>query len=298
MKTIVGLFKLMRPKQWLKNTFLFAGVIFSKLFTVPAALLNSLLAFGIFCLLSGAVYAFNDAVDVERDRAHPKKKNRPVASGVISRPLALGWSFILAVGGLAAAWFINQSFFIVGAAYLALNLLYSFWGKRVVILDVFLIAFGFVLRAVGGVEALVELSPGLTFSTWFLGVTLFLALFLGLEKRRAELKSLAAGAATHRETLSQYTVHLLDQMSAIVTSATVVSYSLYTMWPSTVANFGTEALIYTVPFVLFGIFRYLYIVEKHNLGGNPSSILAKDVYLLVDVLLWVVAVVLIILFKP
>ncbi len=298
MKTIVGLLRLMRPKQWLKNTFLFAGVIFSKLFTVPAALLNSLLAFGIFCLLSGAVYALNDAVDAERDRAHPEKKNRPVAAGVISRPLAFGWSFILAVGGLTAAWFINQSFFIVGAAYLALNLLYSFWGKRVVILDVFLIAFGFVLRAVGGVEALVELSPGLTFSTWFLGVTLFLALFLGLEKRRAELKSLAAGAATHRETLSQYTVHLLDQMSAIVTSATVVSYSLYTMWPSTVENFGTEALIYTVPFVLFGIFRYLYIVEKHNLGGNPSSILAKDVYLLVDVLLWVVAVVLIILFKP
>ena len=298
MKTIVGLLRLMRPKQWLKNGVLFAGVIFSQLFTIPAALLNAAAAFGVFCLLSGAVYALNDAVDAERDRTHPEKKNRPVAAGVVSRPLAFIWSFLLAAGGLTAAWFITQSFFVVGAAYLALNLLYSFWGKQVVILDVFLIALGFVLRAVGGIEALVEISPGLTFSTWFLGVTLFLALFLGLEKRRAELKTLEAGAATHRKTLSQYTPHLVDQMSAVVTSATVISYCLYTMWPSTVANFGTEALIYTVPFVLFGIFRYLYDVEKKNLGGNPSAILAKDVYLLVDVLLWVVSVVLIILFKP
>ena len=298
MRKLIGLLRLMRPRQWLKNVVVFAGVVFAQLYTSPAALLRSLLAFGIFCLLSGAVYALNDAVDAERDRSHPHKKNRPVASGLVSRPLAYVWFIVLAAGGLAAAWTVTSGFLIVGAVYLGLNLVYSFWAKKVVILDVLLVAFGFVLRAIGGVEALVDFSPGLKSSPWFLAVTLFLALFLALEKRRAELKSLAEGAETHRKTLSQYSTRLLDQMSGVVTTATVVSYSLYTLWPSTVDRFGTEGLIYTVPFVLYGVFRYLYDVEQRRLGGNPSAILSKDISLLVDVLLWAAAVVLIIHFKP
>ncbi len=298
MQRLIGLIRLMRPKQWLKNVVLFAGVVFAELFTSPTALLRSLAAFGIFCLLSGAVYALNDAVDAERDRSHPYKKKRPVASGLIPRSLAYVWFFVLAAGGLFAAYTVTTGFFIVGAAYLALNLIYTFWAKKVVILDVLLIAFGFVLRAIGGVEALVDLSPGLQASPWFLAVTLFLALFLALEKRRAELKSLAEDAGNHRKTLSEYSIRLLDQMSAVVTTATVVAYSLYTLWPTTVEKFGTEGLVYTVPFVLYGIFRYLYDVEQRRLGGNPSAILTKDVSLLVNILLWAAAVVLILYFKP
>jgi 4-hydroxybenzoate polyprenyltransferase len=298
MQRLIGLFRLMRPRQWLKNVVLFAGVVFAELFTSPTALLRSLAAFGIFCLLSGAVYALNDAVDAERDRSHPHKKNRPVASGLVSRTAAYAWSFILAAGGLLAAWTVTDGFLVVGAVYLGLNLVYSFWAKKVVILDVLLVAFGFVLRAIGGVEALVDLSPGLKASPWFLAVTLFLALFLALEKRRAELKSLAEGAENHRKTLSEYSVRLLDQMSAVVTTATVVAYSLYTLWPTTVEKFGTEGLVYTVPFVLYGIFRYLYDVEQRRLGGNPSAILSRDVSLLVNILLWAAAVVLILYFKP
>jgi len=298
MRKLYGLIRLMRPKQWLKNVVVFAGVVFARLYISPEALLRSLAAFGIFCLLSGAVYALNDAVDAESDRLHPHKKNRPVASGLVPRPLAYVWSLVLAAGGLLAAWTVTDGFLIVGACYLGLNLIYSFWAKKVVILDVLLVAFCFVLRAIGGVEALVDFSPGLKVSPWFLAVTLFLALFLALEKRRAEIKSLAEDAESHRKTLSEYSTRLLDQMSAVVTTATVVTYSLYTLWPSTVERFGTEGLVYTVPFVLYGVFRYLYDVEQRRLGGNPSAILSKDFSVLVDVLLWAAAVVLIIHFKP
>jgi len=301
MKVVFGLFKLMRPRQWIKNVILFAGVVFSELFVIPQALLVALAAFGVFCMLSGAVYSLNDSVDAEKDRGHPEKRHRPVASGVVPRSLGFVWSALLGLGGLYLAWIISPNFAVVGAVYLALNLLYSFWAKGVVILDVFIIAVGFVLRAIAGVEALVELPyapPGFAPSSWFLMVTLFLALFLALEKRRGELAALKEDAAVHRKTLSKYSPRLLDQMSAVVTTATVISYSLYTMWPDTVARFGTNALIYTLPFVLFGIFRYLYDVDKKGLGDNPSAILSKDPYLLVTVLLWAAAVVLILYFKP
>lgn len=301
MRLVIGLFKLMRPKQWLKNVILFAGVVFGELFTIPSALLTALAAFGIFCMLSGAVYALNDSVDAEKDRLHPEKRRRPIATGDVPRPLGYVWSIALAGVGLYLAWTINLNFAVVGAVYLTLNLAYSFWAKGVVILDVFLIAVGFVLRAIAGVEALVALPyapPDFAPSSWFLLVTLFLALFLGLEKRRAEINSLKDGAAGHRKTLDHYSPRLLDQMSAVVTTATVISYSLYTMWPDTVARFGTNALVYTVPIVLFGIFRYLYDVDKRNLGGNPSTILFKDAFLLVTVVVWVAAVVLILYFKP
>lgn len=277
---------LIRPLQWNKNLIILAGIIFSRNIFRADLLLRCIEALAIFCLLSGAVYAINDIVDVERDRKCPTKLNRPLASGAISIGEAIVIALISGSLGIALASRLGKGFFGISATYLALGIAYSFALKHVVVLDVMVIAIGFVLRAMAGVEALVGVEPSVVMSPWLLVCTLFLALFLGFNKRRQEITQLADNAVLHRITLDQYSVEFLDAMIAVVSAATVIAYAIYTIWPATVQKFNTDKMIYTLPFVIFGLFRYMYLVLIVNKGGNPSEVLLKDMPLVIDILLW------------
>ncbi len=279
----------LRPHQWSKNLVLLAALIFARqLFHVPS-LIAALEAFGLFCLLSGAVYLINDLVDLEQDRLHPVKRQRPLASGRLSSGLAWGAAAILGVGALAGSFALGPSFGVTAFTYFALMVFYTLLLKNVVILDVLTVSFGFVLRAIAGAVAI-----GVAFSNWLLVCTMLLALFLALTKRRHEITLLADGAAGHRRILGEYSLSLLDQMIAVVTASTLLSYALYTQSPETVFKFGTDRLVWTLPFVLYGIFRYLYLVHQRDEGGNPSVVLFNDRPLLAAVGLWTVAVIAII----
>jgi 4-hydroxybenzoate polyprenyltransferase len=286
---MMEIIKSLRPHQWIKNLFIFAPLIFSENILNLGPLLTAGLAFSSFCLLSGSVYLLNDIKDVEEDRLHPTKCQRPLASGRITPSQA--W-IGLAATGLAAfllAAAVNRNFFLVALLYFVLQAAYSLRFKHVVILDVLLIATGFLLRVVAGAVAIrVEISP------WLLICTLLLALFLALSKRRHELTLLEDKAGDHRPILIEYSHGLLDQMIAVVTSATVIAYCLYTIAEETVVKFGTRNLIYTVPFVLYGIFRYLYLVHQKAGGGSPETLIIKDRALLADILIWIVTASLII----
>ena len=273
----------LRPRQWVKNLFGFAGVIFSQQMLTPLVW-TAVSAFVIFCALSGAIYLFNDVADVERDRRHPSKRLRPIASGQVSRPAAVLVGAVLLVGGFAAAFRIGLSFGLVALGYGALLTAYSLWLKHIVILDVLTVATGFVLRAVAGAVAVDAEISG-----WLLICTILLALFLALGKRRHEYRSLARDAAAHRPILAEYSESFLDQMISVVTASTVTAYALYTMSPETVAKFHTRLLPLTLPFVLYGIFRYLYLLYRRDLGGSPSDLVVTDRALLLDALLWMVA---------
>lgn len=273
----------MRVRQWTKNTVLFAGVVFSYHFRELPELARAAQGFLAFCLLASSVYTLNDLRDVEKDRVHPKKRFRPIAAGELSMATAWGLLFVLLAGGLVLSWGLGPGFLAVAVTYYVLNIGYSVWLKRVVLLDVMIIALGFVLRAVAGVEALTvpeEISP------WLLICTLFLALFLAVCKRRQERVLLADQAGDHRQTLSDYPQELVDQLIPVVTAAAIISYAIYTVSPVTVEKFGTDRLVYTIPFVVFGIFRYLYLVHRHQRGGSPSEVLLTDVPTLLNVLLW------------
>ncbi len=275
----------LRPHQWVKNFFVFAALVFGQKLATPAVW-NALAAFAIFCALSGAIYLFNDVADRENDRRHPRKRYRPVASGRLPVPLALGVGVTLVAGGLLAGAALSWEFCAVAVAYVVLLSAYSAWLKHIVIVDVLVVAVGFVLRAVAGVFAVdVELSG------WLVICTLLLAVFLALGKRRHEYLTLSGEAAAHRPILAEYSAGLLDQMIAVVTASTVTAYTLYTMAPETVAKFHTQLLPATLPFVLYGIFRYLYLLYRRELGGNPSELLLNDRALLVNTLLWMLAVV-------
>jgi len=278
----------LRPSQWTKNLFVFAGLIFGEELFNPAAVTQAVLAFAIFCTLSGVVYLINDIRDREADRLHPLKSARPIASGALSVRSAGVAAFVLGGVGLAAAFGINTAFGLVALSYVALLSLYSALLKHHVILDVLTLSGGFVLRAAAGAVAI-----GVPFSRWLLLLTLLLALFLALSKRRAELVALADDASGHRRSLAEYSPYLLDQMIGVVTASTLLAYAFYTISPDTVQRFGTEDLIFTVPFPLYGIFRYLYLVHRRDGGGNPSEHLLTDVPLLTCVALWGVAVILI-----
>ncbi len=273
----------LRPRQWVKNLFVFAGVIFSQQMLTPLAW-TALGAFVIFCGLSGAIYLFNDVMDAERDRLHPSKRLRPIASGVLSRPTAVVFGVLLLSGCLAAAFLIGVSFGLVALGYGVLLTAYSLWLKHMVILDVLTVAVGFVLRAVAGAVAVEAEISG-----WLLICTILIALFLALGKRRHEYRSLARNAAAHRPILAEYSESFLDQMISVVTASTVTAYALYTMSPETVAKFHTRLLPLTLPFVLYGIFRYLYLLYRRDLGGNPSDLFVSDRALLFDALLWMLA---------
>jgi 4-hydroxybenzoate polyprenyltransferase len=279
----------LRPSQWAKNLLVFAGVLFGlRLFDVRAVA-RAAAAFGIFCLLSGVVYLINDIADRDSDRQHPLKARRPIASGALSVPAALRSALVLGSVALAGALALGLTFFIVAAGYLALLALYSGTLKHIVIIDVLTIAAGFVLRAVAGAVA-VDVS----ISHWLLVCTILLALFISLAKRRHELVLLADGAVSHRPILGEYSPYLLDQMIAVVTASTLIAYVFYTISPETEQKFGTPWLGLTVPFPLYGIFRYLYLVHQREGGGSPADLLLTDRPLLVCVTLWAVSVALII----
>jgi len=281
----------LRPRQWSKNLFVFAGLIFSQSLFTPLVW-PALGAFLIFCALSGAIYVFNDLADVEKDRLHPTKRNRPIASGALTAPTAVVLGVGLLVGSLVAAFRLSVAFGLVAASYAILLTAYSLWLKHLVILDVLTVAAGFVLRAVAGAAAIaVEISG------WLVICTILVALFLALGKRRHEYRTLRGEAAAHRPILAEYSESFLDQMVAVVTASTVTAYALYTMSPDTVAKFHTRLLPVTLPFVLYGIFRYLYLLYRRELGGNPSDLLLNDRALLINTLLWMLAL-LVIIYGP
>jgi 4-hydroxybenzoate polyprenyltransferase len=274
--------------QWNKNLVVLAALIFSRNVFRPGLALRSIEALAIFCLLSGSIYVFNDLVDYEKDRAHPTKSKRPIASGRVSKRGAFVLGLVTVVAGLVMASLLNQSFLRVCLIYVVLSILYSLGLKNMVVLDVMIISVGFVLRAMAGVEALKDLEPNVVMSPWLLVCTLFLALFLGFNKRRHELDLLADEAGLHRKSLTDYSREFLDAMIAVVTAATVIAYAIYTIWPATVEKFHTSNLIYTVPFVVFGLFRYMYLVINRNRGGSPSEVLVSDLPLVVDIILWII----------
>jgi len=276
----------LRPVQWTKNFFLFAALLFAqKIFDVPL-FLKTLGAFVIFCLLSGSLYLVNDVLDFEEDRVHPKKSKRPIASGRVRRPQAVAAAVVLSAASLACAYVLNPRFFIAGAAYLVLQLAYSLKLKHVVILDVFLVASGFVIRVVAG-----GLVIDVPLSSWLLICTTLLALFIAMSKRRHELVLLEENASSHRPILKEYSAYLLDQMISVVTASTVIAYCLYTVSEDTVRKFGTSNLIYTTPFVLYGIFRYLYLVHQKGKGGSPEELIIQDRPLQIAVFLWIASAV-------
>jgi 4-hydroxybenzoate polyprenyltransferase len=275
----------LRPGQWTKNLLVFAGLLFGKRLFETSAVVDALAAFGVFCALSGVVYLVNDIADRETDRQHPLKARRPIASGALSVPVAAVTAGIIGVAALTAAGTLGWAFEGVAASYLALQLLYSGPLKNILIIDVLTIAIGFVLRAVAGAVAVhVEISH------WLLVCTILLALFIALAKRRHEITLLADGAASHRPILREYSPYLLDQMIAVVTASTLVAYAFYTISPETQEKFGTPWLGLTIPFPLYGIFRYLYLVHRREGGGSPADLLLTDRPLMLCVALWAIAV--------
>jgi 4-hydroxybenzoate polyprenyltransferase len=286
------LFTSLRPEQWTKNLFVFAGTLFGGHLLEASAIVRAAAAFVIFCALSGVVYLFNDLVDREADQRHPLKRLRPIASGRLSPRTAAVAAAFLGVGAIAAALALSSSLAWVSVAYVALLVSYSFVLKHLVIIDALTIAAGFVLRAAAGAVAV-----SVPISHWLLVCTTLLALFLVLSKRRHELTLLADGAITHRPILNEYSPYLLDQMIAVVTASTLVAYSVYAISPETAMRLGTTRLGVTIPFVLYGIFRYLYLVHQKSAGGSPADLLLTDRPLLACVGFWALAVALI-LYSP
>jgi len=290
--TIIEIVKSLRLQQWIKNLFVFAPLIFSQNILNRPLLLKTFEAFVAFCLVSSAHYIFNDLRDLQEDRRHPVKSLRPLASGRLKKGSAVAALVVIGTAGLALAASINLPFLLMAAGYLVLQTVYSMWLKHVVILDIFVIAAGFLIRVVaGGLAIKVEIS------SWLLICTTLLALFLAMGKRRYELVLLDKDAVSHRPILKEYNTYLLDQMISVVTASTLLAYCLYTISAETVAKFGTRKLIFTVPFVLYGIFRYLYLIHQKAGGGTPEALIIRDKPLLADIFLWITAAALILHFK-
>ncbi|OGF44447.1 MAG: phosphoribose diphosphate--decaprenyl-phosphate phosphoribosyltransferase [Candidatus Firestonebacteria bacterium RIFOXYC2_FULL_39_67] len=284
-KIVKYIFLSLRPKQWTKNFLIFAALIFSQKLNNYYSVIETLIGFLIFCIVSGSIYTLNDIIDRDKDKLHPKKAKRPIASGKLPISYAILSFLFFATLGIVSAFNLETNFGWVIVIYIALQILYTFNLKNVVILDIFIIAIGFVLRVVAGAEII-----AVDVSSWLLVCTLFLSLFLALGKRRFELIKLDKKATSHRSSLKEYNVSLLDQMITVVTSATVVAYAIYTLSPETKSHFNTEHLIYTLPFVLYGVFRYLYLIYQKETGGNPEEILVTDIPLIIDILLYGVTV--------
>jgi 4-hydroxybenzoate polyprenyltransferase len=281
----VNLLLSLRPAQWTKNLLIFAGLLFGRRLFDAAAVGDALAAFAVFCALSGVVYVMNDIADRDSDRRHPLKALRPIASGALPVGAAATAAAAIGVTAMGGALAIGPAFAGVAAAYVLLQALYSGPLKHIVIIDVLTLAIGFVLRAVAGAVAVnVEISH------WLLVCTVLLALFIALAKRRHEIVLLAGDAATHRPILGEYSPYLLDQMIAVVTASTLIAYIFYTVSPETQEKFGTPWLGLTIPFPLYGIFRYLYLVHRREGGGSPADLLLADRPLLVCVALWALAV--------
>ncbi len=287
---ISGLIKSMRPKQWTKNGFIFAALIFDvKLFQLEP-LLRTIAGFILLCFISGSVYLINDLVDVEKDRRHPTKKNRPIVSGQVPFGLALGVAIIIPIIVLPLSFLLDPIFGLIITAYLLLQIAYSFVLKNIVIVDVFTIAAGFVLRVAAGVP----LAEAERFSPWLYVFTVLLALFLGLGKRRQEIVLLKGEAHKTRSILNEYNIPFVDAMLSIVTTGTIITYSFYTFSAPNLPN--NDLMMLTIPFVVYGIFRYLYVIHVQGNGGAPDEVLLSDRSLQIDLLLFGIAVIVILYF--
>lgn len=286
-----ALIKTMRPRQWTKNIFVFAALVFDKQLFLIDSFLRTLAGFALFCLISSCVYIFNDLADVEADRQHPEKKNRPIASGKLPVHTAWGAGILLVVVTLALAYWLAPAFCAVTAAYFVLFLAYSISLKHIPILDVLILAVGFVLRVGAGVT-LIHVER---FSPWLYIVMFLLSLFLGFGKRRAELALLADGAGSHRKVLDGYTLPLLDQYIMIVSGTTIVAYSLYTFSAPNVPE--NHSMMLTIPFMVYAIFRYLYLIEVTHAGGTPEEVLLSDRPFQASMFLWAASVITIFYFS-
>jgi len=276
--------RLLRPAHWAKNVFVLAPLVFAQRLTDPESVHNGLMAFAAFCLASSAVYVFNDIRDRAEDRLHPMKRFRPIAAGEVSVFAATVLGLGLAIVSLALAASLGWPFFAILALYLGLNQLYSAGLKHTVILDVMIVSLGFVLRVLaGGAAVHVQVSA------WLLLCTFFIALFLAFSKRRHELILLADDASGQRPVLSHYSPEFLDQMINVVTASTVVAYAMYAISPETIEKFQTRHLIYTIPMVLFGIFRYLYLIYQKHTNRNPTEAILRDPPFLINMFLWALA---------
>ena len=284
-----SLVRSLRPEQWTKNLIIFGGLLFGQKLLDPSSVLKATGGFAVFCALSGVVYLLNDVADRDADRRHPLKKHRPNASGAVSTTAALATAAAIGAVALTGAFLLRVEFGFFATAYVALLAFYSGPLKHVVIIDVLTIAIGFVLRAASGAVVI-----DVPISNWLLFVTILGALFLALSKRRHELVLLADGATSHRPILQEYSPYLLDQMISVVTASTLVAYAFYTINPETVEKFHTNHLGLTLPFLLYGIFRYLYLVHQKEGGGSPAETLLNDRPLLACVAMWALAVALII----
>jgi len=281
-----ALLKTMRPRQWIKNGFIFFALIFDRQLFMTEPFLRTVVGFFLFCLVSSAVYLFNDIADVEADRNHPEKKNRPIASGKL--PIRVAWmsALLLAFVAIPLGYWLSPYFALILAAYLVINLLYSRWLKHVSILDVLIISSGFVLRVAAGVALI---YPVERFSPWLYMITILFSLYVGLGKRRAELNLLAQGASAHRRVFEGYTLPLLDQYITIVSGMTIVAYSLYTFSAPNLPE--NHSMMLTIPFVVYGIFRYLQLIQIGHAAGSPDEVALKDRPLQITVLLWGLAVI-------
>lgn len=280
-----ALIKAMRPRQWTKNGFVFFGLIFDKQLFIAEPFLRTLEGFFLFCLISSAVYLFNDIADVEADRNHPEKQFRPIASGQLPVNLATAAAVFLTVASLALGYLLSPMFALILTAYLITNLLYSRWLKHVAILDVLIVSSGFVFRVAAGV-ALITVER---FSPWLYMITILFSLYIGLGKRRAELNLLSDAASAHRKVFDGYTIPLLDQYITIVSGMTIVAYSLYTFSAPNLPE--NHSMMLTIPFVVYGIFRYLQLIQMGHAAGSPDEVALKDRPLQATVLLWGLAVI-------
>jgi len=280
-----ALIKTMRLRQWTKNGFVFFALVFDKQLFLREPFLRTLEGFFLFCLMSSAVYLLNDIFDVEADRKHPEKKHRPLASGKLPSRAAWGAAIALVIVALPLAYLLSPIFSFILATYLVINILYSRWLKHIPILDVLIVSSGFVLRVGAGITLItVE-----RFSPWLYMITTLFSLYIGFGKRRAEMNLLAQGAASHRKVLDGYTIPLLDQYITIVSGMTIVTYSLYTFFAENLP--ANHSMMLTIPFVVYGIFRYLQLIQTGHAAGAPDEVALKDRPLQVTVLLWGLAVI-------
>ncbi len=268
--TLWALLETMRPRQWTKNAFVFVALIFDKKLFDPSSVLRTLIAFGLLCLVASAVYIMNDLSDIESDRQHPRKRNRPLPSGRLSPRVAIVAAILFAAGGLAASFAIDPLFGVIILTYLLSQIAYTYWLKHLVLLDIFIVAAGFVLRIAAGV-AVIDVER---FSPWLYVFGGFLALFLVLGKRRHELMLLGDGAGSHRAVLEHYNLDLIDRLIGIVTTSAVVAYSLYTFLAEGLPE--NHVMMFTIPVVLYIVFRYLYLIHVREEGGTPEDILLRD----------------------
>lgn len=273
---IKAIIKLLRPKQWIKNSFVLAAIIFSGNFTKTGVFVKNIAVMLMFCIASSCVYILNDIIDVEKDRCHPKKKFRPIASGDVSVTLAVILGISLMVIVIIGTYKINPIALVIIVAYLILNILYSFKLKHIIIIDVMVITLGFVLRIECG-----SVVTGVSLSPWLILCTILLSLFLALNKRKSEIIELDSKSASHRKILEEYSVDLIDRMLNLVTPSILISYCLYTF-----SSVQSRSMMLTIPFIIYGIFRYEYLMTKNNAGGKPEDIFFKDKPFLINIVLW------------